>query len=191
MPALVQALTLPRPRTRVAYLTGIAGFAAALALASQVAIPLPGTPVPLTLQPFIVVLAGLWLGPRAAAASMVLYLLAGAAGLPVFAPLGAPGLARLLGPTGGYLLAYPAAAFAAGWLALRAPGRLARVGAAAAGIVVLYLGGAAQLALLTGSVPQAIVAGVLPFAPLDLLKAVVAALLVAPATGRPTPRALP
>ena len=185
----MQALTFARPASRPAVLAGVVGFAVALALASQVAVPLPGTPVPLTLQPFVVVLAGLWLGPRAAAASMVLFLLAGASGLPVFAPGGAPGLARLLGPTGGYLLAYPAAAALTGWLALRGEGRLARVTAATAGIVVLYLGGAAQLAVLTGSVSGAIVAGVLPFAPLDLLKAIVAGLLVAPA--RPTPRALP
>lgn len=191
MPALLHALARPRPQTRAAVVAGIAGFAVALSLAAQVALPIPGTPVPLTLQPFIVVLAGLWLGPRAAAASMVLYLMAGAAGLPVFAPLGAPGVARLLGPTGGYLLAYPAAAFVAGWLALRAEGRLARIGAAAAGIVVMYLGGGAQLALLTGSLSTAVTAGVLPFAPLDLLKAAVAALLVAPPSARRTPRARP
>src|SRR3712207_2155280 len=97
---------------------GAVAFAAALAAASQIAIPLPGTPVPITLQPLVVVLAGLLLGPRAAAASMVTYLAAGALGLPVFAPVGAPGVARLVGPTGGYLLAYPAAAVVAavlGW----------------------------------------------------------------------------
>src|SRR6185437_5894350 len=91
-------------------IVGIVGFAAAVAAASQIAIPLPGTPVPFTLQPMLVVLAGMWLGPTAGAASMVLYLAAGAAGLPVFTPLGAPGLARFVGPTGGYLIAYPAAA---------------------------------------------------------------------------------
>ena len=94
-------------------IVGIVGFAIALAAASQVAIPLPFTPVPITLQPLVVVLAGLMLGPVAGAASMLLYLAAGAAGLPVFAPIGAPGIARFLGPTGGYLIAYPAAAFVA------------------------------------------------------------------------------
>src|SRR5687767_9135823 len=93
---------------------GIVGFAIALALASQVAVPIPGTPVPITLQPFVVVLAGLWLGPVAGASSMVLYLALGAAGLPVFSPFGAPGIARFVGPTGGYLFAYPFAAFVAG-----------------------------------------------------------------------------
>src|SRR3982751_4305136 len=94
------------PRTRALSIVVAAG---ALALSAQFAMPIPGTPVPFTLTPFVVVLAGLLLGPVDAAAAMVLYLAAGAAGLPVFAPMGAPGLARLLGPTGGYLLAYPGA----------------------------------------------------------------------------------
>src|SRR6185295_4456244 len=92
------------PRTRA---LGILVAVGALALASQFAMPLPGTPVPLTLQPLVVVLAGLVLGPMDAAIAMIAYLLAGAAGLPVFAPMGTPGIGRLLGPTGGYLLAYP------------------------------------------------------------------------------------
>src|SRR5918992_1988737 len=87
---------------------GAIAFAAVLAVASQFAIPLPGTPVPITLQPLVVVLAGLLLGPAAAAASMATYLVAGAVGLPVFAPIGAPGIARLFGPTGGDPLPYPA-----------------------------------------------------------------------------------
>lgn len=159
----------------------VAGFALALAAAAQVAVPLPGTPVPFTLQPLLVVLAGFWLGPGAAAASLALYLLAGAAGLPVFAPAGAPGVARLLGPTGGYLLAYPAAAAVVGALAKRhAPGgpRVAsRFGIAVAGMAVLYAGGLAQLALLTGSIARAAALGVMPFIALDLVKCAVAAVL--------------
>src|SRR5437868_462271 len=99
---------------------GIVGFAAAVAAASQVAIPLPWTPVPITLQPMLVILAGMFLGPVAGAASMALYLAAGAAGLPVFTPIGAPGAARFFGPTGGYLIAYPVAAYVAGILSLPA-----------------------------------------------------------------------
>src|SRR3569623_1791625 len=83
------------------------GFAAVMAAAAHVAVPMPGTPVPFTLQPLLVVMAGFWLAPRAAVASMVLYLAAGAAGLPGWAPVGLPGAARLLGPTGGYLISYP------------------------------------------------------------------------------------
>src|SRR5207302_8075275 len=114
--------TAPLPRRSVAAgpLGGAALFAAAVAAASQIAIPLPWTPVPVTLQPMLVILAGMMLGPVAGAASMLLYLAAGAAGLPVFTPIGAPGIARFVGPTGGYLIAYPAAAWVAGTLAFRA-----------------------------------------------------------------------
>src|SRR6476659_8985067 len=113
-------LALPGRRSAAITAFGIVGFAAAVAAASQIAIPIPGTPVPFTLQPMLVVLAGILLGPAAGATSMLLYLLAGAAGLPVFTPIGLPGIARFFGPTGGYLIAYPAAAFVAGWLTRRA-----------------------------------------------------------------------
>lgn len=166
---------LARERSTLHTAVGIAGFAVALAAASQVAIPLPGTPVPITLTPLVVVLAGLWLGPLAGAASMTLFLLAGAAGLPVFAPMGLPGIARLAGPTGGYLLSYPAAAFVAGWLGLRASRLTTRSLAAFAGMLVIYLGGVAQIAVLTGSLSRAVVLGVLPFIALDAVKAIVAA----------------
>jgi biotin transport system substrate-specific component len=161
---------------------GAIAFALMLAVASQFAIPAPGTPVPITLQPLFVVLAGLVLGPAAAAGSMVIYLASGAAGLPVFAPVGAPGVARLLGPTGGYLLAYPAAAVVAGALAWRPAGQPAsgfarRAAAAAAGILVLYVGGVAQLTALTGSLVRGVELGVPPFIAFDALKAVAAAAL--------------
>src|SRR3954470_21201652 len=113
------ALIVSRPAPIARRIFGVVGFAAAVAAASQVAIPLPFTPVPITLQPMLVILAGMMLGPAAGVASMGLYLAAGAAGLPVFTPIGAPGIARFFGPTGGYLLAYPAAAFVAGALAQR------------------------------------------------------------------------
>src|SRR5256714_230538 len=134
---------------------GIVGFAVALAAASQVAMPLPFTPVPITLQPLVVVLAGMMLGPVAGAVTMLLYLAAGAAGLPVFAPAGAPGLLRFFGPTGGYLLAYPASAFVAGALARRAPNLVGRWLAAGFGIGVMVAGGIAQLTILTGNLSRA------------------------------------
>jgi biotin transport system substrate-specific component len=164
-------------RSALVTVVGAAGFALALAAASQVAIPLPGTPVPLTLQPMLVVLAGLWLGPTAAAGSMLLFLAAGAAGLPVFSPIGPPGLLRLAGPTGGYLLAYPFAAFVAGLLARRASSFPGRALASLAGFATLFVGGVLQLAILTGSAERAVVTGLLPFVLPDAAKAVVAALL--------------
>ena len=158
-------------------LAGIVGFAVALGAASQVAIPIPGTPVPLTLQPFMVVLAGMWLGPAAGVTSMVFYLIAGAAGAPVFTPMGAPGIARLVGPTGGYLLAYPLAAYVAGTIAARRDHLMWRWLAASAGIAMIFIGGLAQLTLIHGSVSQAVVLGLTPFAALDVVKAFIAALL--------------
>ena len=174
--------TISIRRERTVVTASVIGFALALAAAAQVAIPIPGTPVPLTLQPLLVVFAGMMLGPRAGAASMVLYVAAGAAGLPVFAPIGAPGMARLLGPTGGYLLAYPAAACVAGLLARRAHGFAARTLAATTGMIVLYTGGLAQLSLLTGSLERAVLLGALPFLAADAVKALVAAALTRPRT---------
>jgi biotin transport system substrate-specific component len=156
---------------------GVLGFVVALAAASQVAIPIPGTPVPFTLQPMIVVLAGMMLGPALGAASMLLYLAIGATGLPVFAPMGPPGIARFFGPTGGYLVAYPVAAFVTGYLAQRYPSLLGRWVAAVLGIAAIFVGGLSQLTILTGSFGSAVGLGVTPFAILDLVKAFIAALI--------------
>src|SRR5437762_9235009 len=133
-----------------------------VALAAQVSVPLPGTPVPMTLQPMAVLLVGGLLGAPLGALSMILYLAMGAAGLPVFtpSPLLLPGIARLFGQTGGYLLAYPIAAYAVG--ALVPPRRNAERGSGGedwarvalgvlAGLVLIHLGGLAQLAVLTGN----------------------------------------
>lgn len=168
------AISARSPRTRA---LGIVLAAGALALGSQFALPIPGTPVPITLQPMLVVLAGLLLGPIDGAAAMVLYLAAGAAGLPVFAPMGAPGLLRLLGPTGGYLLAYPVAAAVAGRFGAGRPSYATRAIAAAAGILVLYAGGITQLAVITGSLERAAALGALPFVAIDAVKALGAAAL--------------
>ncbi|HEY4139277.1 MAG TPA: biotin transporter BioY [Casimicrobiaceae bacterium] len=164
---------------------GVVGFAVAVAAASQIAIPLPFTPVPITLQPMLVILAGMMLGPIAGASSMLLYLAAGAAGLPVFTPIGAPGLARLFGPTGGYLLAYPIAAYVAGALAVRWSSLAGRWSAGLAGVAVIYLGGTTQLAAVSGGFVQAVRLGVMPFVLLDVAKAFVAALISRPRAARP------
>lgn len=177
-------LTQDGVRGRSQAALSVFGFAVAIAVASQIAMPLPGTAVPLTLQPMLVVLAGLMLGPRLGALSVALWLAAGAAGLPVFTPGGLPGIARLLGPTGGYILAYPAAAFVAGYVASLRAGLALRLAGALAGMVLLHIGGLAQLAILTGSFSVAVVTGVVPFVVADAAKAVAAALLARSQIGR-------
>ncbi len=149
-----------------------------VSLAAQVAIPLPGTPVPMTLQPLAVLIVGGLLGPRFGAVSLLTYLAMGAAGLPVFTPFGAPGMGRLVGPTGGYLLAYPVAAAVTGLLGARARAGVHVVLAALAGLVIIHLGGLAQLQALTGSVATAFAAGVVPFLAKDLVNLVVVALVI-------------
>ena len=152
---------------------------ALVSLAAQVAVPIPGTPVPVTLQPLAVLIVGGLLGPALGASSLVLYLLLGAAGLPVFTPIGLPGVARLIGPTGGYLLAYPLAAAVVGRLASDR-GWLRLSVAAFAGLVVIHLGGLAQLVLLTGSGAAALQLGTLPFLLSDLGKLAIAVLILRP-----------
>jgi biotin transporter BioY len=190
-----------------------------VALAAQVSIPLPGTPVPMTLQPMAVLLVGGLLGAPLGALSMILYLAMGAVGLPVFTPtVPLLGLARLFGPTGGYLLAYPVAAYVVGLVvdgrALRGrarlpsaplqgapiaePGLSARVSTNSvhwapfalgvlAGLVLIHLGGLAQLAILTGNISAAAQLGTWPFLLGDLLK--VAILVPLLTTLTPTIRA--
>ncbi len=178
------SLTSVVARDRQLTIVGVVGFAATMALAAQIAIPIPGTPVPFTLQPLAVVLAGMILGPVAGAMSMALYLIAGALGAPVFSPIGAPGFLRLIGPTGGYLLAAPAAAAVAGLVARKLPAFTGRLLAAFLGIATLYLGGVAQLELITGSFERAAAMGTVPFVLADLGKVVVAALVAQTRTPR-------
>src|SRR6266850_8548840 len=121
-----------------------------VALCARVTLPLPFTPVPLTLQNFGVLLVGLTLGSRRGFAALALYLIEGAVGMPVFNPAGLGGVAQLLGPTGGYLLAYPFVAALAGWIMERGNKSFAR--AATAGLLaegVLFAGGISWLAVVT------------------------------------------
>jgi biotin transport system substrate-specific component len=93
------------------------GATAFVAVCAHISLPLPFTPVPLTLQNFAVILVGMALGPIAGFSAMVLYLAEGVLGLPVFTPSGGPaGMAHLLGPNGGFLFSYPLAAATAGWV---------------------------------------------------------------------------
>jgi biotin transport system substrate-specific component len=133
------------------------------------------------MAPFAVLLLGLLLAPRLAAATLGAYLLEGALGLPVFAPtpVMAGGLAHLLGPTGGYLLAYPfAAALISRLRQLAGPSFYAGLAAAALGDLAILACGAAWLAVLThASLATAVTLGVLPFLPGDALKIAAAAAL--------------
>ncbi len=152
------------------------------AAAAQISIPLPFTLVPFTLQPMVVLLGGAVLGSRLGMASQVVYLLAGLAGLPVFAasPLLPQGALRLLGPTGGYLLSYPLAAFVAGYLAERGFDRryLTSVLAMGAGLVVVFTCGVTWLALFAAPAvgfDTALRTGLYPFLPADVFKVFLAA----------------
>jgi biotin transport system substrate-specific component len=156
------------------------------AMAAQVSVPLPFTPVPLTLTPMVVLIGGAALGPRLGMASQVLYLLAGIVGLPVFAasPTLPPGPLRLLGPTGGYLMSYPFAAFVTGWLAERGFDRryLTSVLAMTAGLALIFAFGVSWLAWLARPLPTglsaALTTGLYPFLPMDLVKISLAAAIL-------------
>ncbi len=154
-------------------------FAALTVMAARIAIPLPFSPVPVTLQVLAVILSGLVLGSRRGALSQVEYLALGLVGLPVFA--GGVGPAALWGPTGGYLLSFPVAAFAAGWVSerLRTGDKIGILLASLAAIVVIYVGGAAWLTVwLGGNLGRAWTLGVAPFVLVDVVKALVAASVV-------------
>jgi biotin transport system substrate-specific component len=158
----------------------VATFTLLTALSAHASVWLPGMMVPVSLQTLVVLMSGLLLGPRLGAAAQTAYLMAGASGLPVFA--GGLGAAYLFGPTGGYLLAFPVAAFVAGHVAARASGgafarTLVLAIAATLATLTVYAGGWAQLAALTGDPATAVRLGVLPFLVGDAAKAVVAVIL--------------
>jgi biotin transport system substrate-specific component len=136
-----------------------------IVVCARISVPLPFTPVPLTLANFAVLAVGLTLGSRKGFAAAALYLAQGAAGIPVFSPAGSGGIAQMFGPTGGFLLAYPVVAFFAGWLVERgARSFTQRALAAVAAEVVLFTSGAAWLMAIThASVKQAVFFSVYPF----------------------------
>ena len=160
--------------------------ALAVAAAAQIAIPVPGSLVPFTLQPLAVLIVGGLLGPRLGALSLVLYLGMGAAGLPVFAPIGLPGFARLIGPTGGFLLAFPLAAWAVGRYggmavntapdaATALPPYRRTALACLLGMAIIFAGGIAQLSLIA---PDRVTAMITPFLAADLVKALLAGAVI-------------
>jgi biotin transport system substrate-specific component len=154
----------------------VVGASLFIALCAHIAIPLPGTPVPLTVQNFAVLLVGLLLGSRRGFAALALYLAEGAAGMPVFSPMGPGGIAQMLGPTGGFLLAYPLVAWLAGFVMEHGRNNFAR--AAVGGFladVLLFIGGLSWLAVLTHSVAQAFRWGLYWFLFAEVIKVMMAA----------------
>ena len=172
------AVATPAPWVRS---VGIVGAGSALvAVCAHLSLPLFFTPVPLSMAPFAVLLVGLALSPRLAAATLAAYLAEGALGLPVFAPGPLLGFAHLLGPTGGYLLVYP---FAAALISLvsRLGGRsfsAALAGAAAGNLTILGCGALWMAVLTHASAASVLTLSVFPFLPGDALKVIVAAGLV-------------
>lgn len=173
-----ESLGIPQERAfeAVRQVALVVGGSLVVALCARITIPLPSTPVPLTVQNFGVLLVGLLLGSRRGFAALTLYLAEGAMGLPVFNPTGLGGIAQLFGATGGFLLAYPLVAWLAGFVFERGLKTFAR--AAAAGLlgeVVLFAGGLTWLAILTHSVAQAFRWGLYWFLFAEVIKVMMAA----------------
>ncbi len=152
-------------------ITYTAIFTALTIVGAQIAIPIGQ--VPITLQIFFVLLSGLVLGARLGFLSQALYLLIGAMGLPVFAGL-TGGIVHIYGPTGGYLIAFPVAAFLAGWISKRGNNIRFDSIASFAGIAVIYIFGWLRLGLFMNDFKKAFIVGIVPFVLIDLIKAGVA-----------------
>lgn len=154
----------------------VVGASLFVALCARVTLPLPFTPVPLTMQNFGVLLVGLTLGSRRGFAALALYLVEGASGMPVFNPTGLGGVAQLLGPTGGFLLAYPFVAGIAGWIMESGKKTFGRAATAAVlAEVALFAGGLSWLAILTHSLAQAVRFGLYWFVFAEVIKVMSAA----------------
>ena len=187
---LVQTIAARRDNIWTVRAASVLFITALTTAAAQISVPLPFTTVPFTFQPMVVLLGGLALGSRLGATSQVLYLAAGIAGLPVFAasPALPPGALRLFGPTGGYLMAYPFAAFLVGYLAERGMDRryLTSVIAMIVGLIVVYACGALGLGLFARTaagnasvgLQSALMSGVAPFVAADIAKLLMAAAIV-------------
>jgi biotin transport system substrate-specific component len=157
----------------------VIGASLFVALCARFTLPLPFTPVPLTMQNLGVLLVGLSLGSRRGFLALVLYLAEGLAGMPVFSPAGPGGVAQLLGPTGGFLLAYPFVAGIAGWIFESGkPSFVRAVVASLAAETYLFVGGLSWLAILTHSFVQAIRFGLYWFIFAEVIKMMSAAAIV-------------
>ena len=176
VPIAVGARRVSPLLARRAFAVGLG--AALVALSAQVVVPVPFSPVPMTLQPLAVLAVGGMLGAVGGAGALVLYIILGSLGFPVFAA-GGSGRLHLVGPTGGYLLAFPVAAGITGALVGRVPRSPLRVLLACVlGMAVIHIGGVAQLALLGGDPALAFRIGFVPFFTGDLIKVGLAAALI-------------
>ena len=165
-----------RPLDVVRQVALVVGASVFVALCAHVTIPLPFTPVPLTVQDFGVLLVGLMLGSKRGFAALALYLAEGATGLPVFSPTGPGGIAQILGPTGGYLMVYPLVAALAGFIFERGARTFAR--AAIGGLlaeILLFAGGLSWLYFLTHSLAKAAYLGLYWFIAASVIKVMFAA----------------
>ena len=165
------AIAKPRPGV-IGVLLGVV----TVSVAAQIMVPIPGSVVPATLQGLAVLVVGGVLGPVGGLMALLIYLAAGAAGLPVFAPIGLPGVSRLLGPTSGYLLAFPVAAMVTGALARR-QSFLRCLLACLIGMVIIHVGGIAMLSIMSGGLTVPLKA-TSPLMLADIVKVVLAALVV-------------
>ena len=148
---------------------------ALMALCAHVSFPLLFSPVPLTLQTFGLLVIAFTMGPQRAFAAMTLYLIEGAAGLPVFSPNGPSGIAHLIGPTGGFLMIYPFAAYLAGWLfSMRKNIGFAYIGAIAATTLFLTSGMVWFKFAMHVNFAQAFAMAVAPILPGEIIKIIVA-----------------
>lgn len=174
--AKAQALSITKPSDLAMNAALVVGASLFVALCARLSVPLPFTPVPLTLSNFAVLLVGLVLGPVRGAAALTLYLAQGAAGLPVFSPAGPGGAAQLLGATGGYLMAYPAVAYVAGWIGQRAKqSSFARnLLACTAAEALLFTSGISWLVVMGFPLPQAAAFGLYPFFFAEVIKVMAA-----------------
>ncbi len=156
-------------------------FAALISIGAYIAIPIPGTPVPIVLQNMFILLAGFILGPWWGLASVVFYLILGAAGLPVFSG-GTGGLVKFAGPTGGYLFGFMPGVVAFGLLSRLGKQRwYFNVMAGVVGMAVVYVFGVARLKAVLGvDWTKALAMGLVPFIPGDIAKIIVASILAPP-----------
>jgi biotin transport system substrate-specific component len=175
-------VTSSRSNSLIRWVASVVAGSALVAICAHVSVPLFFTPVPMTLQPFAVLLLGLLLDPAAAFTALALYLVEGASGLPVFTPQGPGGILQLAGLTGGYLMSYPFVAALVSFVYRRLGERRFASGliAAAAGDVLILASGTIWMAVATHQQFSTLLSlSVVPFLPGDALKVCAAAAIAA------------